>query len=81
MESFPATPEYEKQQRRKRIRERAQESSAGALLMLSRLAIRLSVQGERNRRVRHLRRALLLRRWSELSGDILRRPFPAVPFR
>lgn len=82
-ETFPFNTDKKSQLERKRRThaiERARESKVGVAmyLMLSSIALRMSVQTERNPRMREARRNLLMRRWKQLSGDILQTPFPGV---
>lgn len=73
----PLDREVRNRKRRERIYERARRRPTGmyTFLLLSSMALRLSVARERNPRVREVRKDILTRRWKRLSGDILRTPF------
>lgn len=74
----PLDREIRERKRRERIYERARQTPTGmyTFLLLSSMALRMSVSRERNPRVRQVRKDLLTRRWKQLSGDILHTAFP-----
>ncbi|HZM64656.1 MAG TPA: hypothetical protein VFB59_05975 [Candidatus Saccharimonadales bacterium] len=63
--------------KRPRLYEHAKESPLGLMtfLIISGMALRLAVQRERNQQLRVVRKQMLLNRWRQLSGDLLRSPF------
>ncbi|HEU4984326.1 MAG TPA: hypothetical protein VFT58_01690 [Nitrososphaera sp.] len=82
-ETFPVSLDKDSQlerKRRTRAWERARNSRTGlaTYLMLSGIALRLSIQRERDPRVRQMRKQYLMNRWRQLSGDILQTPFPGA---
>jgi len=74
----PLKESVRNRRRRDKIYQEARRAPSGlyTYLMLSSIALRMSINRERNPRVREVRKDLLTRRWKQLSGDILHTPFP-----
>lgn len=81
MEAYPIT----QQLRGERKHEQSNEHSArppwanpSMYLLLSELMLWLSSTTERSAKKRAVRKAILMGRWMQLSGDVLPPPFPGV---